>query len=106
LNWSPPNVPRDVSGVRCVQQRDIMNKVTAQIRRAVIDRTLSTHGRLRWHPDSSTGITLTVKAASTHFSARQSQENIRAVQESASGFPDSVQISDSESSEDGGVPVT
>jgi hypothetical protein len=105
LNWSPPNVTRDVSGVRYVQQRDIMNKVTAQIRRAVIDRTLATHGRLRWHPDSSTGITLTVKASSTHFSAQRSQENICAVQDLAGGFADSVQISDSESSEDGGVPV-
>lgn len=56
LNWQPPKLTRDDDS-RYLQQRDIMIELTRQVRQAVIEKVLNAQRSMRWHPDSSTGIT-------------------------------------------------
>ncbi|KAK0261276.1 hypothetical protein LTR35_017885 [Friedmanniomyces endolithicus] len=57
INWQPPNLVTDTSHARALGQRDVINKVTQEVRRAIVERVLNTRNNMRWHPDSSTGIT-------------------------------------------------
>lgn len=57
INWQPPNLATNSSHARAIGQRDVINKVTQEVRRAVVERVLNTQNKMRWHPDSSTGIT-------------------------------------------------
>jgi hypothetical protein len=56
LNWKPPDLCHVASGAQAFPQREIMDRVIVEVRKAVIERVLRQQRR-RWHPDSSTGIT-------------------------------------------------
>lgn len=57
LNWQPPNC----TGIRPCDgldhQREVMVQVTERVRKAVTERVLGGNRDVRWHPDSTTGIT-------------------------------------------------
>jgi hypothetical protein len=55
LNWRPPDAEE---GPKQTVQRDILNKMTADIRIEVLDQILQRSGPHKRHPDSETGITL------------------------------------------------
>ena len=100
LNWSPPDLGR-VSDERHQQQHVIMTSVTKHIRQAVIQKVLNADRGMKWHPDSSTGITPSVV------------QDIESFQVSGSGpgtperlsSPSSLVDSNDADSEDGGVAI-
>ncbi|KAF2644767.1 hypothetical protein P280DRAFT_358224, partial [Massarina eburnea CBS 473.64] len=59
LNWRPPGSDNGCDATNAKRQRDILNSITADIRREAlrqIDEKAAPHA---WHPDSVTGITMT-----------------------------------------------
>lgn len=56
VNWRPPDLCPIVSGAQAFPQREVMDRIIVEVRKAVIERVLRQQRR-RWHPDSSTGIT-------------------------------------------------
>ena len=63
LNWRPPDVINDdTEGSAAKRQRDTMNDVISSIREDVLSQIKNQSGRRRWHPDSTTGITVTAHA--------------------------------------------
>ncbi|KAK3723887.1 hypothetical protein LTR37_001371 [Vermiconidia calcicola] len=108
LNWEPP----DVRGqARYSEQRNIMNGLTVQVRQAVIEKVLNAHRSIKWHPDSSTGITPSVVFLSesevSPDLARQSSSMSGSSRASSQGSQSSAgsESHESEDCEDGGVSL-
>nr|POE56636.1 hypothetical protein CFP56_33608 [Quercus suber] len=103
----PPRLGERASENRHCQQRDTMNRLTKQVRQAVIDRIFTTQDRMRWHPDSSTGIapSRVLDAAIDRAGGSGSEEGLngRSTSSSRAGTPPGSE--DAESSEDGGVAL-
>jgi hypothetical protein len=57
LNWRPPDLVNAIDTQEKNQQRDVLNKVIAQIRLDALRQIEQRRGPSRWHPDSTTGIT-------------------------------------------------
>jgi len=77
LNWKPPEVD---GNDKSHTQRDILNKMINDIRREALDQISQRRAAQRWHPDSRTGITMSVLIEnhdSLHdVSAEQASSNI------------------------------
>lgn len=58
-NWKPPKSAFAAEDPQNLGQRDIMNNLTAEVRKAVVARVLRQRSR-KWHADSSTGITASI----------------------------------------------
>ncbi|OBT84085.1 hypothetical protein VE02_07017 [Pseudogymnoascus sp. 03VT05] len=57
LNWRPPDLVNAKNTTEKNQQRDVLNKVIAQIRLDTLRQIEQRRGPSPWHPDSTTGIT-------------------------------------------------
>ncbi|KAL5349546.1 hypothetical protein ACLOAV_005841 [Pseudogymnoascus australis] len=57
LNWRPPDLVNAENATEKNQQRDVLNKVIAQIRLDTLRQIEQRRGPSLWHPDSTTGIT-------------------------------------------------
>jgi hypothetical protein len=57
LNWRPPDLPDTAGEQEQNHQRDVLNKVIAQIRQDTLRHIERRGGRSQWRPDSTTGIT-------------------------------------------------
>lgn len=55
-NWCPPAYPANNKALQ-EQQRDIMNKLVEEVRKAITKKVFNAERGSKWHPDSSTGIT-------------------------------------------------
>ncbi|KAF2158623.1 hypothetical protein M409DRAFT_38156 [Zasmidium cellare ATCC 36951] len=102
-NWQPPALAKSTGEVGALRQRDIMLRLTQEVRNAVMRKVLDTHKSMRWHPDSSTGITsLIAKEA-----APGGPNDILTMPESSGTVsPQLLATSSSgEESEDGGVAL-
>lgn len=100
LNWQPPELATS-SENRHRQQRDIMDRVIDQVRQAITQRVLNAGRTMKWHPDSSTGITpsITMPVEAKLAAARCQTSNNSQVYSSQ-------EVSEIEDDEDGGVPLT
>jgi OTT_1508-like deaminase len=56
INWRPPDLTDTATKEERIHQRDIMNKLIAQIRRDALRHIDQRKGPSPWHPDSTTGI--------------------------------------------------
>lgn len=61
LNWLPPEPINIASKEEQTHQRDVLNKVIAQIRLDTLRQILQRRGASPWRPDSTTGITQSEK---------------------------------------------
>lgn len=110
INWQIPSLANDSGDARALEQRDIMNKLTQEVRRAVVERVLKPRNHMKWHPDSSTGITLLTSRGSglqPHSGSPRSQ-SVSSMQGRESGDACSQTDAGSscgEDSEDGGVSL-
>ncbi|EEA19952.1 hypothetical protein TMatcc_010096 [Talaromyces marneffei ATCC 18224] len=104
-NWSPPRI-EDFAAKEdmVIQQRQIMSKITHDVREQVIDQVLQRTSQIPWHPDSRTGITESLVTALQGISLDPQLSEV-----SDSDFDsDSVDSSESETwsdLEDGDVPL-
>jgi hypothetical protein len=57
LNWRPPDLVNATDTREQNHQRDVLNKVIAQIRLDALRQIEQRRGPSLWHPDSTTGIT-------------------------------------------------
>jgi hypothetical protein len=100
LNWQPPELTTSLESQHS-QQHDIMIKLTDQVRQAVVQRVLNANRSMKWHPDSSTGIT---PSAIMLVGQSLSATEIQTLDDFRSTF--SQNISDIEDDEEGGVALT
>jgi hypothetical protein len=61
LNWRAPDLVDETNTREKNSQRDILNKVIAQIRRDALRQIDQRKGPSAWHPDFTTGITYSKK---------------------------------------------
>lgn len=109
LNWKPPDLNQQTAA-RHAQQQEIMNGLIKQVRQAVIDRVSSAHDASQWHPDSSTGITVSAIVSQKVDIDQQDvkiSHTLACYHDSspASGRTGNSDQSSDESSEDGGVSL-
>ncbi|ELR03152.1 hypothetical protein VC83_08458 [Pseudogymnoascus destructans] len=57
MNWRPPDLINNTDSKEKIQQRDVLNKVIAQIRLDTLRHIERQRGPSMWRPDSTTGIT-------------------------------------------------
>jgi hypothetical protein len=61
LNWRPPDVPDTMNDSEKKHQRDVLNQMITQIRLDVLRQIEQRRGPSKWRPDSTTGITYSLK---------------------------------------------
>jgi len=109
-NWQPPQVDSKKANEN-IQQRDVMNALIREVRKAVIEQVMNPNLRFPWHPDSSSGITRSLGRVDilTQLDEPEAHETgYGHSREPSAGeqSSQSIECSSGEESEDGGVPLT
>lgn len=116
LNWKPPDLCNIVSGAQAFPQREVMDRVIVEVRKAVIERVFRQQRR-RWHPDSSTGITPSLMTVSRPLPNSIDERgppvfaigspSLRMPSERAAHITTTQEVgeSDDDDDDDGGVPL-
>jgi hypothetical protein len=106
--WSPPRVQQfDDKNLAARQQKDILNKMTQDLREQVTTHVLQRLPSNRWHPDSITNITdireFGISSDSLEVSGAETPETLPStysqIHQSRSNSPPGTDISDSSDAE-------